>query len=88
MLDIWPAFPIIITDGSDCMSGMDNIIAAVEQRDRVCEITLDEISRRKMDMVLPAMLGPFPALESIILWADDYSEMAVVPYSFLGGSAP
>ena len=37
--------------------------------------------------LVPAMLESFPALESILLGADD-SEMAVVPDSFLGGSVP
>jgi hypothetical protein len=87
MLDVWPAFPIVITDYSDYMSGVDNIIAALEQRDRVCQITLDDIPCRKMDMFVPAMLGPFPALKGIIFAVDD-STMAVVPDSFLGGSAP
>jgi F-box-like len=87
MLDIWPALPIVIMDYSDSVSGVDNIVAALEQRDRVCEIMLDDIPCRKMDMFVPAMLGPFPALECIILCGDD-SAVAVVPDSFLGGSAP
>ena len=69
------------------MSGVDNIIAALEQRDRVCQITLDALPCWKMDMFVPAMLGPFPALERIIFGADD-DAMAVVPDSFLGASAP
>jgi hypothetical protein len=87
MLGIWPAFPIVITDDSDSMSGVDNIIAALEQRDRVCEITLNALPGWKMDMFVPAMLGPFPALENIICDTDD-ATMAVVPDSFLGQSAP
>jgi hypothetical protein len=88
MLDIWPALPIVITDYSDSMSGVDNIIAALERRDRVRKITLDDdIPGRKMGTVVPAMLGPFPALEGIILGADG-SAMEIVPDSFLGGSAP
>jgi F-box-like len=83
MLGVWPAFPIVITDCSNSMSGMDNIISALEQRDRVCEI---DIPVSKMDALVPSMLGPFPALESILLGADD-SAMAVVPDSFLCGSA-
>jgi hypothetical protein len=86
MLDVWPAFPIVITDDSESTFGVDNIIAALEQRDRVCEITLN-IPGRKADMIVSAMLGPFPALEGIIFDAQD-SAMAVVPDSFLGGSAP
>ena len=89
MLDIWPAFPIVIMDYSDYMPGVDDIVAALEQSDRVCEITLDDIPGRRMDMFVPAMLEPFPALESLILGADAVdSPMAVVPDSFLGGSAP
>ena len=86
-LGVWPAFPIVITDESNSMSGVDNIIAALEQRDRVCQITLNALPCWKMDMFVPAMLGPFPALEGIIFGADD-DAMAVVPDSFLGGSAP
>ena len=89
MLGIWPAFPIVITDHTDVMSGVDNITAALEQRDRVCDITLDGIPGWKMNALVPAMLGPFPALEIISLWAD-IGAMAVVPIpdSPLGGSAP
>jgi hypothetical protein len=74
-------------DYSNSLSGVDNIIAALEQRDRVCQITLDDIPAHKMDLFVSAMLGPFPALESVVLGADD-STMTVVPFSFLGGSAP
>ncbi len=89
MLDIWPPLPIVITDVSDSMSGVDNIIAALEQHDRVREIRLDDIPGWKMDTFVPAMLEPFPVLESIILGASDHdSEMAVIPDSFLDGSAP
>ncbi|KAI0271891.1 hypothetical protein BGY98DRAFT_1189497 [Russula aff. rugulosa BPL654] len=87
MLDIWPAFPIVVTDESNSISGVDNIIAALEQYNRVCDITLDDLPCCKMDMFVSAMLEPFPALEKILLGADD-STMAVVPDSFLGGSAP
>jgi hypothetical protein len=87
MLGVWPAFPIVIKDESDSMSGVDNIVAVLERRDRVCKITLDDIPGWKLDTLIPAMLGPFPALESIIFVASD-SAMADVPDSFLGGSAP
>ena len=94
MLGIWPALPIDITDFSDSMEGVmegvDNIIAALEQRDRVCRITLVSIPGSKMHTLLPSMLGPFPALQGIHFapsYRDD-SAMVVVPKSFLGGSAP
>jgi hypothetical protein len=87
MLDVWPALPIVITDESDSISGVDNIIAALERHDRVRQITLEYIPGRKMDTFVPAMLGSFPALEGIILGADG-SAMEIVPDSFLGGSVP
>src|SRR6266852_5234517 len=34
-LEIWPALPLIVA-GSVSLSGMDNIIAALEQSNRVC----------------------------------------------------
>jgi hypothetical protein len=86
MLDIWPAFPIVVTDEEYSMSGVDNIIAALEQRDRVCRIRLADIPCWKMDMFVPAMLGPFPALEGIVLCTEESGMVA--PDSFLGGSAP
>ena len=71
------------------MDGVDNIIAALEQRDRVCRITLDDIPGWKMDTLVPAMLGPFPALQGIIFGTYELdSAMTVVPDSFLGGAAP
>jgi hypothetical protein len=89
MLDVWPVFPIVITDDAGTMSDVDNIIAALERRDRVRDITLDDIPGRQMNMLVPAMLGPFPALEGILFAAEaGDSAMAVVPDSFLGGSAP
>jgi len=89
MLDIWPPLPIVITDESDSMSGVDNIIAALEQHDRVRQIRLDDIPGWKMDTFVPAMLEPFPVLEGIVFAAFDHdSAMAVIPDSFLGGSAP
>ena len=93
MLDVWPAFPIFITDYSESMEGVDNIIAALERRDRVDEIMLVGIPGSKMHTFLPSMLGPFPALQGIHFapsyrpYRDD-SAMVVVPKSFLGGSAP
>jgi hypothetical protein len=87
MLGVWPPFPIVIMDDSDLMSGVNNIITALEQRDRVCKITLDDIPSWIMDAFVPAMLGPFPALEGILFVTVD-SDMVVVPDSFIGGSAP
>ena len=90
MLDVWPPLPIAINDDSKSMEGVDNIIAALELRDRVCQITLCDIPGWKMDTLVPSMLGPFPALQRIHFAASYHgdSAMVVVPDSFLGGSAP
>ena len=87
MLGVWPPFPIVISGESGYMTGVDNIVAALEQRDRVREIKLEHIPDSKMDAFVPAMLGPFPALDGIIFGTDDKG-MGVVPDLFLGGSAP
>jgi hypothetical protein len=85
MLDVWPPLPIIaIHHYALLKSGGDNIIAALERNDRVCQI------RMKLDLqwekILDAIQEPFPVLTHLILSS---AEMApVVPDSFMGGSAP
>jgi hypothetical protein len=85
MLDVWPPLPIVIHDFACPKSGSDNIVAALELNDRVCQI------RIKLDpqweKILDAMQKPFPALKLVMISSD--VEMApVVPDSFMGGSAP
>jgi len=66
---------------------MDNIIAALEHNDRVYEIKLWQVSVPLLENVLAAMKESFPALTYLNLRLDD-GKVAVVPDSFLGGSAP
>ena len=84
MLDVWPPLPIVIHHSIRRESGGDNIIAALECNDRVCQITL------KLDLqwekVLDAMQEPFPALTHLML-SSDIEIPPVVPDSFIGGSA-
>lgn len=74
MLDIWPAFPLIVliqkyTNVRDAdMPDMKNILAALEQRDRISTISVGVSSRSKLETLLP---GPFPALTSLNLISDD-----------------
>jgi hypothetical protein len=85
MLDVWPPWPIVIHHYARPKSGGDNIIAALERNDRVCQITLKlDLQREK---VLDAMQDPFPALTRLIL-SSDIEIAPVVPDSFMGGSAP
>jgi len=93
MLDIWPALPIIIWP-SNCetlqMEIADNVIAALEHRDRVCDISLDfNFPSSELDRLMASMQHPFPALTHLELdfWLDD-GTAAVIPDSFLGGSTP
>jgi hypothetical protein len=85
MLDVWPPFPIVIHHFARPKSGWDNIIAALERNDRVCQITLK--LNRKWKKVLDAMQEPFPALTRLILLSDT-EKVPVAPDSFMGGSAP
>jgi hypothetical protein len=92
-LDVWPALPIVIFgDGlSTSTSGADNIIAALQQNDRVCELDLWDVTSSQLEKVAAAMQEPFPVLTSLGLqWhsIEDTSPPPLVPDSFMGGSAP
>src|SRR5258708_31408719 len=90
MLGIWPALSIVIWDSVDFMDE-DNIIAALEQHDRVCEIKLEGFTRLQQEKLLPLMRESFPALTKLHINArfPKRGELApVLPDSFLGGSAP
>jgi hypothetical protein len=84
-LDIWPALPLIVS-GSTYSSFTDNVIAALRQSNRVCEVSL-QLSSWQLEEVLAAMEVPFPELTDLGLIT--YGETPpVIPDSFLGGSAP
>ena len=86
-LDIWPDFPLIV-QGTISFTSVDNIIAALEHRDRVCQIDLRIIGDAQWEKVLEAMRVPFPALTDLHLRNEKYFSPLVIPDSFLGGSAP
>ena len=68
LLHIWPPLPIIITGFKHHpTSGLDNVVAALEQNDRVCEITLHDLSFLQLEEVAATMLQPFHALEYLDL---------------------
>jgi hypothetical protein len=93
-LDIWPSLPINISSfasgtrkiGDD----VDNIVAALEHKDRVCNINLWDISSSDLEKILAVMQEPFSALTLLALQWNDYETLKVGrgPDSFLGGSAP
>ena len=87
-LDVWPALPLVIL----CYEGirsMDNIIAVLECRDRVCQIDLVNVQSPDLEIYLAAMQQPFPELTHLFLRSKgEAGEVPFVPDSFLGGSAP
>ena len=89
MLDVWPALPLAIwcdrIKGVDNrIGGVDNLIAALERRERVCQIALANVQSSDLEIILEAMQQPFPELTRLWIWSD----VSVVPDSFMGGSAP
>jgi hypothetical protein len=67
-------------------SGTDNIIAALGQSNRICQVDLD-LAGWQLEEVLAAMQVPFPELTDLRLFS--YGDaMPVTPASFLDGSAP
>ena len=89
-LDIWPPFPLIISDFPEILcdipSRVDNIVAALEHNDRVCEIDLICLSSLQMKYVTnsAAMNRPFPELTSLFI----HGSGSILPDSFLGGTTP
>jgi F-box-like len=89
-LDIWPPLPLIIRNFGgifyDGPRGADNIIAALEHNDRVCQVKLCDLSISQLKCVAAAMDEPFPELTDLRLDGSDAEP--ILPDSFLGGTAP
>ena len=93
-LDIWPPLPLIISDVDDTNGEppeTENIDAALEHNDRVCQIQLVNLSSSQLECVMnsAAMQKPFPKLTH--LWLSGCvldGQEVVLPDSFLGGTAP
>jgi hypothetical protein len=91
-LDIWPTLPIVISYSFlQCLDvgSQDNIHAALGRKDRVCQISLEGISRYRLEGFLDEMWEPFPELSHLDLrcYGNGNSSLTI-PDSFLGGSAP
>jgi hypothetical protein len=97
-LDIWPLLPIVVDvfigevwDKSNGPVepvdwGKDNIIAALEHNDCICQIEFSEFPSSQSEKVLLAMHRPFPALT--LLELEFVDETPVQSDLFLGGFAP
>ena len=99
MLNIWPTLPIVVQAqflGSrarycvDVSQNIDGIIAALEHRDRVCQIGLRNLSFDQFSVFATILQESFPALTRLYLTSDiRWFEFPMLhPDSFLGGSAP
>src|SRR6266403_4446456 len=86
-LDIWPALPLLIWGNMSSSSGADDIIVALGQSNRICEVHLWGLEDQQLDKVLAAMQVPFPQLTELQLYSNGETP-PVIPNSFLGGSAP
>ena len=94
-LDIWPPLPIIISDvlctSDDGPAEVDNIIAALERNDRVCQIDLGRLTSSQLEYVTDSaeMQNPFPELTDLQLGIHVYDGPGpILPDSFLGRTAP
>jgi hypothetical protein len=87
-LDVWPALPLVIYGPmtSESTPDLDNIIAALEQSNRVCEVFLWSLAGWQLEKVLATMQVPFPELTDLELLSDGEA-LPVIPDSFLDGSA-
>ena len=84
LLDIWPDLPIVIRLYDPPTWGVDNVVAALAQTDRVCEIALGMVS---ISLFFAAMRVPFPALIRLA-FLPKHETVPIAPDSFLGESAP
>jgi hypothetical protein len=86
-LDVWPALPLFVYgDMTSELQDLDNIIAALEQSNRVCEVFLWSLTGWQLEKVLATMQVPFPELTDLQLLSDGEA-LPVIPDSFLDGSA-
>jgi hypothetical protein len=86
-LDVWPALPLLV-DGymTSESQDLDNIIVALEQSNRVCQVSLWQLAGWQLEKVLATMQVPFPELTNLRLTSNDET-VPVIPDSFLDGSA-
>ena len=95
LLDIWPPFPITIylpyPRSVLDENGAENIISALECRDRISYILMYGIRGPDLEKFVSVLHEPLPQLTNFFLGsgssATDQS-VPVLPETFLGGSAP
>lgn len=97
LLDFLPAMPIMISNSFDSptphptlsLEDGSQVIAAIDQRDRVWWIHLQDLPSVLLEKLATMMQETFPTLKYLRLWAADETQAApVLSGGFLGGSAP
>jgi hypothetical protein len=86
MLGVWPAFSIIIQVNANRPWSVDNVIAALEHKDRIRKIQLVNIEDMDLEPIFTVMQEPFPALTDLFLTSSMWG--IEVPDSLFGGFAP
>ena len=91
-IDIWPTFPIVIAyhtlrlHRTLAPTDEDNVIAALQDPSRVCEVRLG-VTGPQLRKIVTVMQETFPAVTQLILWSSG-GDVPVLPGEFLGRSAP
>jgi hypothetical protein len=83
-LDVWPALPIVVrASGGGSTRHLDNIKAALDHNDRICNIRLHQL-----EDVFTALEKPFPALTVLELRSYGFGPPVFLdPFNFLGGTS-
>jgi F-box-like len=91
-LDVWPRFPIVVSNldlqTRSRSNDLDNIFAALEHRDRVCQITIAPTSNDMLERLFIVMQEPFPALTHWVFSLRSVVWREPLPDTFMGGSVP
>ena len=93
LLDIWPPFPITVylpyPRSVLDENGVENIISALECRDRISNIIIYMIRGPDLEKLVNVLHEPLPVLTTLLLWSRSSDEpVPVLPETFLGGPAP
>lgn len=88
LLGIWPALPIVVQFYRINNEVEVEVLAALEHRDRVCEINVYGVSDHELKPLAEAtQQGSFRALKDLYIESFEVGRIPVVPDSLLGGSA-
>jgi hypothetical protein len=90
-LDVWPRLPIVVSGYCDSITCLDNIEAALQHSDRVCQIELMVNARQMIPVkdAFAALEKPFPALTDLDLsqWPVSNASGCLDLFKFLKGSS-